>query len=81
MTKVGEPNEMSWTSFEPSASQVHISELPDRLDTKATFLPSGENSGRASTIVEAMDFCGGLAIPPGVGISIRQILLGSETVI
>jgi hypothetical protein len=38
----GPPKEVNWTGFEPSALQVQISRLPERSDTKAMLLPSGE---------------------------------------
>src|SRR6516162_3569542 len=39
------PNELSCTAFEPSASQIQTSWLPDRFDSKAICFPSGEIFG------------------------------------
>src|SRR5437588_11761548 len=46
------PNEVNWTGFDPSPLHTQISGWPERSDTKATLLPSGENCGSLSSRVE-----------------------------
>src|SRR5690348_6667603 len=48
----GPLKEVNCTAFEPSLSHTQISRLPERVDTKATFVPSGENCGEESSRVE-----------------------------
>ena len=38
-------NEVSWEQFDPSLSQVQISEYPERSESNATLLPLGEKCG------------------------------------
>src|SRR6266700_3077923 len=60
----GPPKKVSWTACEPSASQTHISELPERSEAKTICLPSGENCGLSCARPEAINFTGEL--PRGV---------------
>ncbi len=62
-------------AFDPYASQIQTSELPERSEPKAIFFPSGEYCGHQSLRVEEMNFAGGLAFPGGEEISMRQMLL------
>ena len=48
------PKSVNCTAFEPSPSEIQISELPERLDIKVILLPSGENWGEESPRVEEM---------------------------
>ena len=50
----GPPKSVSCVGFEPSALATQISMLPERVDSKAILLPSGENCGLKSTRVEEM---------------------------
>jgi hypothetical protein len=61
-------------AFDPSASQIQTSGLPERSEPKAIFFPSGEYRGHPSSRVEAINFTGGLAFPRGEEISVRQML-------
>src|SRR6266852_7797254 len=47
------PNDVSCLQLPPSLWQIHTSSLPDRLDSNATLLPSGENLGQISLIEES----------------------------
>src|SRR5262245_31669267 len=57
----GPPKEVSCTGFEPSASEIQISWVPDRVDEKAICFPSGEYRGIPSRRVEEIKRCGWLA--------------------
>src|SRR6516225_4076294 len=77
----GPPKEVNCTAFEPSLSQTQISGCPERADMKAIFLPSGENCGARSLLLEEMK---GVAVLRGSffrvptlglpGAAIRQML-------
>src|SRR5262245_4775447 len=66
------PKLVNCTGTEPSLLQIQISELPDRLDTKAIFLPSGEYRGLVSSCVEEINLVGGLPRPVELDTSVRQ---------
>jgi hypothetical protein len=50
----GPPNKVNGTAFDPSLLHAQISGWPERLDTKATLLPSGENCGSMSLRLDEM---------------------------
>src|SRR5215831_3952538 len=50
----GPAKKVNCAAFEPSLSQTQISGCPERCDMKAIFLPSGENCGPESVLVEEM---------------------------
>jgi hypothetical protein len=56
---MGPPNEVSCTGSEPSASQIQISMAPERVDSKARRLPSGENAGWRWLRLEDTSLSGG----------------------
>ena len=66
-----EPSEVNCTAFEPSLSHFQISLMPERYDTNAMFLPSGEYRGLWSCREEEIN---SIAPPPVVGRSARQML-------
>src|SRR5262245_50093926 len=69
----GPPKLVNWTGVEPSLLQTQISELPDRLDEKTIFLPSGEYCGPDSICVEAIKQVGRAPRPVELDTSMRQI--------
>ena len=77
----GPLKEVTWTGLEPSLLHTQISECPERSDTNAILVPSGENCGAESSCVEKMnDRLGNLALAPSralgpLGAAMRQILL------
>jgi hypothetical protein len=56
---------VSWTALEPSGSASQISKNPERLELKATRLPSGESCGVLSALVEEIATTGGDAAAAG----------------
>src|SRR2546430_16292790 len=50
------PNELSCMAFEPSESETQTSWLPDRLDWKAIWVPSGEIFGAVCSREELTTF-------------------------
>jgi hypothetical protein len=60
--------------FRPSESQIQISLLPERVEVKTIFVPSGENWGSRSGWVEAMNLTGALVLSDEFGPGIRQML-------
>src|SRR5215470_4087893 len=55
----GPRNEVRRIGFSPSLSQTQISSLPERLETNAIRLPSGEKRGLASRAVETINLARG----------------------
>jgi hypothetical protein len=50
----GPLKDVSGTQFAPVRSHVQISKLPERFDSKAILLPSGEKRGAVSSRVDEM---------------------------
>jgi hypothetical protein len=50
----GPPKEVSCVGCEPSAFATLISSVPERVDVKVIWVPSGEKSGLWSSNVEAI---------------------------
>ena len=63
----GPPNAVSAEALEPSASLIQISRVPDRVDSKVTLRPSGENAGLCCVRLDAINLAG--APPARVGAS------------
>jgi len=60
--------------LEPVALETQISGEPDRSETKAMYLPSGEYLAAESGQVDAMNTSAVFGGSPGSGIFARQIL-------
>src|SRR5215467_3934928 len=69
----GPPSEVNWVAFDPSLSQIQISSVPDRCDTKAILRPSGEKAGECSTCVEVINRKGSTGFWPAPFKSTRQM--------
>jgi hypothetical protein len=48
----GPPMDVSATGSDPSLPDIQISAAPERTDTNAIFVPSGEKLGSASAFVD-----------------------------
>src|SRR5450755_3362565 len=76
------PSEVSWTQLDPSLSQAQISRAPERSDSNAIFLPSGEYWGANSVRVDGINLVGILAasVLPALllqsGMATRQMFKG-----
>src|SRR5437588_7039599 len=74
----GPSNEVNWTAFDPSLLHTQISKWPERADTKATLLPSGENCGCMSSRVDEIKVRTALAptgtLLPAPGAGMRPML-------
>src|SRR5207244_12087032 len=69
------PKKVNWTGFEASRSHTQTSELPERPDKKAMYLPSGEMCGSRSPRLEEMSLVAGPAGLACLPNSSRQMLL------
>src|SRR5215510_10952368 len=69
----GPRNEVRRMGFSPSPPQTHISSLPERLETNAIRLPSGEYRGLASRAVETIRLAtGGTFSEPLLSASLKM---------
>src|SRR5215467_7162977 len=72
------PGSVSRAVFEPSLSQIHISEVPVRVEVNAIRFLSGEYCGFVSNCVEEISLVGWLGTPAGLvgasaGLPVRQM--------